>query len=102
MGEFGLNKIFGVLLVVGFVVLGLKEVLIIVFGGGYYGYYEYELLNKWVEENFYGYCVDIVEIGGSGEVVEEIYDFGVFLIGVDFVCGECSFKVKCVFCYMVE
>ena len=83
MGELGLNKIFGALLAVGLVVLGLKEVSTIVFGGGHHGHHEYESLNKWAEENFHGYRVDIAETGGSGEVVEEIYDLGALLIGAE-------------------
>ena len=71
MGELGLNKIFGALLAVGLVVLGLKEVSTIVFGGGHHGHHEYESLNQWAEENFHGYRIDIAETGGGGEIVEE-------------------------------
>ncbi len=102
MGELGLNKIFGALLAVGLVVLGLKEVSTIVFGGGHHGHHEYESLNKWAEENFHGYRVDIAETGGSGEVVEEIYDLGALLIGADLARGERSFKAKCASCHTVE
>lgn len=102
MGELGLNKIFGALLAVGLVVLGLKEVSTIVFGGGHHGHHEYESLNQWAEENFHGYRVDIAETGGGSEVVEEIYDLGALLIGADLARGERSFKAKCASCHTVE
>ena len=102
MGELGLNKIFGALLAVGLVVLGLKEVSTIVFGGGHHGHHEYESLNQWAEENFHGYRVDIAETGGGGEVIEEIYDLGALLLGADLARGERSFKAKCASCHTLE
>jgi cytochrome c len=102
MGELGLNKIFGALLAVGLVVLGLKEVSTIVFGGGHHGHHEYESLNQWAEENFHGYRIDIAESGGGGEVVEEIYDLGALLVAADLSRGERSFKAKCASCHTVE
>jgi cytochrome c len=68
MGELGLNKIFGALLAVGLVVLGLKEVSTIVFGGGHHGHHEYESLNKWAEENFHGYRVDIAKPAAAAKL----------------------------------
>lgn len=102
MGELGLNKIFGALLAVGLVVLGLKEVSTIVFGGGHHGHHEYESLNQWAEENFHGYRIDIAETGGSGVVPEEIYDLGLLLLGADLAVGERSFKAKCASCHTIE
>lgn len=102
MGELGLNKIFGALLAVGLVVLGLKEVSTIVFGGGHHGHHEYESLNQWAEENFHGYRIDIAETGGGAEVVEEIYDLGALLVSADLSRGERSFKAKCASCHTVE
>lgn len=102
MGELGLNKIFGALLAVGLVVLGLKEVSTIVFGGGHHGHHEYESLNAWAEENFHGYRVDIAEVGGGADVVEEIYDLGALLLGADLARGERSFKAKCASCHTIE
>lgn len=102
MGELGLNKIFGALLAVGLVVLGLKEVSTIVFGGGHHGHHEYESLNKWAEENFHGYRVDIAESGGGGEVIEEVYDLGALLVSADLARGERSFKAKCASCHTVD
>lgn len=102
MGELGLNKIFGALLAVGLVVLGLKEVSTIVFGGGHHAHHEYESLNKWAESNFKGYRVDIAETGGGAEVVEEIYDLGALLVGADLARGERSFKAKCASCHTLE
>jgi len=102
MGELGLNKIFGALLAVGLVVLGLKEVSTIVFGGGHHGHHEYESLNQWAEENFHGYRIDIAETGGGGEVVEEVYDLGALLVSADLSRGERSFKAKCASCHTVE
>nr|WP_070960619.1 c-type cytochrome [Hyphomonas sp. Mor2] len=102
MGELGLNKIFGALLAVGLVVLGLKEVSTIVFGGGHHHHKEYESLNAWAESNFKGYRVDIAEVGGVGEVVEEIYDLGALLLGADIAVGERSFKAKCASCHTID
>ncbi len=102
MGELGLNKIFGALLAVGLVVLGLKEVSTIVFGGGHHHHKEYESLNKWAESNFKGYRVDIAETGGAGEVIEEIYDLGALILGADLARGERSFKAKCASCHTLE
>jgi len=102
MGELGLNKIFGALLAVGLVVLGLKEVSTIVFGGGHHHHKEYESLNAWAESNFHGYRVDIAEVGGGGEVIEEIYDLGALLLGADLARGERSFKAKCASCHTLE
>ena len=102
MGELGLNKIFGALLAVGLVVLGLKEVSTIVFGGGHHHHNEYESLNKWAESNFKGYRVDIAEVGGAGEVIEEIYDLGALILGADLARGERSFKAKCASCHTLD
>lgn len=102
MGELGLNKIFGALLAVGLVVLGLKELSTIVFGGGHHGTHHYESLNEWAEENFHGYRIDIAETGGGGETVEEIYDLGALLVVADITRGERSFKAKCASCHTLE
>ena len=102
MGELGLNKIFGALLAVALVVMGLKEVSAIVFGGGHHHHHEYESLNKWAESNFKGYRVDIAEVGGGGDVIEEIYDLGALLLGADLARGERSFKAKCASCHTIE
>ncbi|MEO0548884.1 MAG: c-type cytochrome [Pseudomonadota bacterium] len=102
MGELGLNKLFGALLAVGLAVLGLKELSTIVFGGGHHGPgHEYESLNTWAESNF-AYRVDIAETGGSGEVIEEIYDLGLLLASADIARGERSFRGKCSTCHTVE
>ena len=102
MGELGLNKIFGALLAIGLVVLGLKEVSTIVFGGGHHAHHEYESLNAWAESNFKGYRVSIADVGGSGDVIEEVYDLGALLLGADLARGERSFKAKCASCHTVE
>ncbi|MEM6557412.1 MAG: c-type cytochrome [Pseudomonadota bacterium] len=102
MGELGLNKIFGALLAIALVIMGLKEVSTIVFGGGHHHHKEYESLNAWAESNFKGYRVDIAEIGGAGEVIEEIYDLGALLLGADLARGERSFKAKCASCHTIE
>lgn len=102
MGELGLNKIFGALLAVALVIMGLKEVSTIVFGGGHHAHHEYESLNKWAESNFKGYRVDIAETGGGSEIIEEIYDLGALLLGADLARGERSFKAKCASCHTVE
>lgn len=102
MGELGLNKIFGALLAVALVIMGLREVSSIVFGGGHHAHHEYESLNEWAAENFHGYRVDIAETGGSGPIIEEIYDLGALLVGADLARGERSFKAKCASCHTVE
>lgn len=102
MGELGLNKIFGALLAVGLVIMGLKEVSLIVFGGGHHHHKEHESLNAWAEYNFKGFRIDIAEVGGGGEVVEEIYDLGALILGADLARGERSFKAKCASCHTIE
>jgi cytochrome c len=102
MGELGLNKIFGALLAVGLVILGLKEVSTIVFGGGHHHHKEHESLNAWAEYNFKGFRIDIAEVGGGGEVIEEIYDLGALILGADLARGERSFKAKCASCHTIE
>ena len=102
MGELGLNKIFGALLAVALVIMGLREVSMIVFGGGHHAHHEYESLNAWAESNFKGYRVNIAETGGGGDVIEEIYDLGALLLGADLARGERSFKAKCASCHTVE
>ncbi len=102
MGELGLNKIFGALLAVALVIMGLREVSMIVFGGGHHAHHEYESLNAWAESNFKGYRVNIAETGGGGEIIEEIYDLGALLLGADLARGERSFKAKCASCHTVE
>ena len=102
MGELGLNKIFGALLALALVIMGLREVSMIVFGGGHHHHKEYESLNAWAESNFKGYRVNIAEVGGAGEVIEEIYDLGALLLGADLARGERSFKAKCASCHTIE
>ena len=102
MGELGLNKIFGALLAIGLTVMGLREVSYIVFGGGHHHHKEHESLNAWAEYNFKGFRVDIAEVGGAGEVIEEIYDLGALLIGADLSRGERSFKAKCASCHTID
>ena len=102
MGELGLNKIFGALLAVALVIMGLKEVSTIVFGGGHHHHKEHESLNAWAEYNFKGYRVPIAETGGTGPIVEVIYDLGALLVGADLARGERSFKAKCASCHTIE
>ena len=102
MGELGLNKIFGALLAVGLVILGLKEVSTIVFGGGHHHHKEYESLNAWAESNFKGFRGDIAEVGGAADVIEEIYDLGALLVGADLARGERSFRAKCATCHTLD
>ncbi|MEL7109353.1 MAG: c-type cytochrome [Pseudomonadota bacterium] len=102
MGELGLNKIFGALLAVALVIMGLKEVSTIVFGGGHHHHKEHESLNAWAEYNFKGYRVDIPETGGTGPIIEVIYDLGALLVGADLARGERSFKAKCASCHTIE
>lgn len=101
MGELGFNKIFGALLAAALLIMGLREVSSILFGGG--GHYdkEYESMNDWAEHSF-SYFVDIAESGGAGEVIEEIYDLGLLLASADISAGERAFKGKCATCHTIE
>ena len=104
MGELGFNKIFGALLAIVLIVMGLRELTAMVFhgeGGGHYGE-EYESANEWAEKKF-AYRVNIAEAGGSGAPpVEEVYDLGLLLASADASRGERSFKAKCASCHTIE
>ncbi len=102
MGELGLNKIFGALLAVALVIMGLRELSTIVFGGGHGPAHEYESVNQWAAESFHGYRIAIAETGGGADVVEEIYDLGLLLASADVTRGERSFKGKCASCHTIE
>lgn len=102
MGELGLNKIFGALLAVALVIMGLREVSTMVFGGGHHGGHEYASLNEWAEDSFHGYHITLTESGGSAEVIEEVYDLGLLLARADASRGERSFKSKCASCHTVD
>lgn len=101
MGELGLNKIFGGLLAVFLVVMGLREVSSMVFGSSYHGHHEYESLNEWAEKNF-AYFVEMADTSGGGEVEEEVYDLGLLLAGADLAVGERSFNAQCKTCHTIE
>ncbi|MEL6829394.1 MAG: c-type cytochrome [Pseudomonadota bacterium] len=101
MGELGLNKIFGGLLAVFLVVLGLREVSYMVFGGGHHHHHEYESLNQWAEENF-AYFVEMAEVSGSDDAEIEVYDLGLLLAGADIAVGERSFNAQCKTCHSLE
>lgn len=102
MGELGLNKIFGALLAVALIIMGLREVSALISGGGHHAHHEYESVNKWAESNFKGYRIEIPETGGGGAVVEVIYDLGALLLGADLTRGERSFKAKCASCHTLD
>ncbi len=102
MGELGLNKIFGALLAVALVVMGLREVATMVFGGGHHGDHHYESMNDWAEASFHGYRIELADTGGTGPIVEEIYDLGLLLASADVSRGERSFKAKCASCHTIE
>lgn len=101
MGELGLNKIFGALLAIALVVLGLREVTSIVFGGAEHGEHHYESPNDWAEASFHGYRMELADTGHGGEVVEIVYDLGLLLAGADASRGERSFKAKCASCHTI-
>lgn len=101
MGELGLNKIFGGLLAVFLVVMGLREVSSMVFGSSYHGHHEYESLNEWAEKNF-AYFVEMAETSGSSDEEEEVYDLGLLLAGADISVGERSFNAQCKTCHTIE
>jgi len=98
MGELGLNKIFGALLAVALIIMGLREVSAMISGGGHHGHHEYESANKWAESNFKGYRIPIAEQGGNA-VAEVIYDLGALLMAADPARGERAFKAKCASCH---
>ncbi len=102
MGELGLNKIFGALLAVALVIMGLRELSTIVFGGGHGPAHEYESVNQWAADSFHGYRIAIAETGNGADVVEEIYDLGLLLASADVARGERSFKGKCASCHTIE
>ena len=102
MGELGLNKIFGALLAIALVIMGLREVTTMVFGGGHHGGHEYASLNEWAEDSFHGYHITLTESGGSTEVIEEIYDLGLLLASADASRGARSFKAKCASCHTID
>ncbi|MGB1068585.1 MAG: c-type cytochrome [Henriciella sp.] len=100
MGELGLNKVFGAILAVALVILGLREVSSIVFGGGHHGEHHYASVNEWAAESF-AYRVEMTE-NSSAEVVEEVYDLGLLMAGADISAGERSFKGKCATCHSID
>lgn len=101
MGELGLNKIFGALLAVALVIMGMREISAIISGDGHHGHHHYESVNKWAESNFKGYRIPIPETG-SGPIVEVIYDLGALLAAADPARGERSFKAKCASCHTLD
>lgn len=103
MGDLFWNKVFGALLAVVLVVMGLQTLSGMVFSSGEGGHHgeEDHSLNEWAQSRF-AYYTEIAETGGGGEVEEEVYDLGALLAAADPTSGERSFKAKCSTCHTID
>ncbi len=103
MGDLFWNKVFGALLAVVLVVMGLQTLSGMVFSSGEGGHHSEEAhsLNEWAQSRF-AYYTEIAETGGGGEVEEEVYDLGALLAAADPTSGERSFKAKCSTCHTID
>ena len=103
MGDLFWNKVFGALLAVVLVVMGLQTLSGMVFSSGEGGHHgeEAHSLNEWAQSRF-AYYTEIAETGGGGEVEEEVYDLGALLAAADPTSGERSFKAKCSTCHTID
>ena len=98
------NKVFGALLAVALIILGLPTLTDIVFGkGGHHGgghEAEEKTLNERVAEEF-AYYLPLSE-GGGAAAEEEVFDLGAVLAAADVEKGASSFKSKCSPCHTIE
>ncbi|MEE2878076.1 MAG: cytochrome c family protein [Pseudomonadota bacterium] len=105
MGDLFWNKVFGALLAVVLVIMGLQTLSGSLFsmGGeaGHHGDEESHSLNDWAHSRF-AYYTEIAETGGAGAVEEEVYDLGLLLASADAASGERAFKAKCSTCHSIE
>ena len=100
MGELGLNKIMGAAFATALVILGLQTLSGGVFGsGGHHGGHAPESLAEWAKESFPGYYPEIKEVAAGGEIIDEVFDFGLALATADLARGERSLGGKCVACH---
>ena len=104
MGDLFWNKVFGALLAVFLIIMGLQTLSGSLFSmggeGGHHGDEE-QSLNDWAHSRF-AYYTEIAESGGSGPVEEEVYDLGALLANADASSGERTFKAKCSTCHTIE
>lgn len=106
MGGMSLNTIFGCLLAVLLVILGLHNLSHSLFApekGHHDDHHGEELsLNEKIASS-YAYYVEIADAGGtdSGEP-EPVFDLGLALANADPARGESSFKQKCQSCHSIE
>lgn len=103
MGDLFWNKVFGAILAVVLVVMGLQTLSGMVFSSGEGGYHgeEAHSLNEWAQSRF-SYYTEIAETGGAGAAEEEVYDLGALLAAADPASGERAFKAKCSTCHTIE
>ena len=105
MGDLFWNKVFGALLAVVLVIMGLQTLSGTLFPmgghGGGHGDEEAHSLNEWAQGRF-AYYTEIAESGAGGAVEEEVYDLGALLASADASSGERSFKAKCSTCHTIE
>lgn len=104
MGDLFWNKVFGAILAVFLIIMGLQTLSGSLFSmggeGGHHGEEEHSL-NDWAHSRF-AYYTDIAETGGSGPIEEEAYDLGAMLASADASSGERAFKAKCSTCHTIE
>ena len=103
MGDLFWNKVFGAILAVVLVVMGLQTLSGMVFSSGGDGHHgeEAHSLNEWAQGRF-SYYTEIAETGGAGAAEEEVYDLGALLAAADPASGERAFKAKCSTCHTIE
>lgn len=105
MGELTLNKIFGALLAILLVILGLSTLSHGLFAPAephHDDHGEALSLNEQIAQR-YAYYVPIADGGaaGAGEE-EEVFDLGLALASADVERGERSFRAKCATCHTIE
>ena len=103
MGDLFWNKVFGAILAVFLIIMGLQTLSHTIFpmgGGGHHGE-ESHSLNEWAQSRF-AYYTDIAETATAGGGEEEVYDLGALLANADVSSGERAFKAKCSTCHTIE
>ncbi|MEO1475793.1 MAG: c-type cytochrome [Pseudomonadota bacterium] len=100
MDELFINKIAGAALGTVLFIFGVNEAATATFGGGgHHGDHHYESVNKWAEENFSGYRIEIADAAPSGGEEEgEPFDLGLMLASADVAAGEAAMR-QCAACH---
>ena len=104
MGNLTLNTIFGCLLAVLLVLMGLHELSHSLFApekAHHDDHGEVQTLNEKIAAS-YAYYVEIEDAGAAPGAVEEVFDLGLALANADPARGESSFKQKCQSCHAIE